>query len=35
VVELGAIGDRLVQIVSGVSTGDPLLPVQQLAEVGK
>jgi hypothetical protein len=35
VVELGAIGDRLVQIVSGVSAGDPLLPVQQLAEVGK
>ncbi len=28
-VELGAIGDRLVQIVSGVSLGDPLLPVQR------
>jgi HlyD family secretion protein len=29
VVELGAIGDRLVQVVSGVSIGDPLLPVQR------
>jgi len=28
-VELGAIGDRLVQVVSGVSVGDPLLPVQR------
>jgi HlyD family secretion protein len=28
-VELGAIGDRLVQVVSGVSMGDPLLPVQR------
>ena len=28
-VELGAIGDRLVQVVSGVSIGDPLLPVQR------
>jgi HlyD family secretion protein len=29
VVQLGAIGDRLVQVVSGVSIGDPLLPVQR------
>jgi multidrug efflux pump subunit AcrA (membrane-fusion protein) len=28
-VELGAIGDRFVQVVSGVSIGDPLLPVQR------
>jgi HlyD family secretion protein len=28
-VQLGAIGDRLVQVVSGVSIGDPLLPVQR------
>lgn len=35
VVELGAIGDRLAQIVSGVSAGDPLLPLQRLAEVNK
>jgi HlyD family secretion protein len=28
-VELGAIGDRLIQVVSGVSIGDPLLPVQR------
>jgi HlyD family secretion protein len=28
-VGLGAIGDRFVQIVSGVSVGDPLLPVQR------
>jgi HlyD family secretion protein len=28
-VELGAIGDRLVQVISGVSVGDPLLPVQR------
>jgi HlyD family secretion protein len=28
-VQLGAIGDRLVQVVSGVSVGDPLLPVQR------
>jgi multidrug efflux pump subunit AcrA (membrane-fusion protein) len=28
-VELGAIGDRSVQVVSGVSMGDPLLPVQR------
>jgi multidrug efflux pump subunit AcrA (membrane-fusion protein) len=31
-VTLGAIGDRLVQIVSGVSVGDPLLPVQRKVE---
>jgi multidrug efflux pump subunit AcrA (membrane-fusion protein) len=35
IVELGAIGDRLVQIVTGVSPGDPLLPVQRLGEVSK
>jgi HlyD family secretion protein len=29
VIQLGAIGDRLVQVVSGVSVGDPLLPVQR------
>jgi len=28
-VKLGEIGDRLVQVVSGVSVGDPLLPVQR------
>jgi len=28
-VQLGAIGDRFVQVVSGVSVGDPLLPVQR------
>jgi HlyD family secretion protein len=28
-VELGAIGNRFVQVVSGVSIGDPLLPVQR------
>jgi HlyD family secretion protein len=28
IVKLGAIGDRMVQIVSGVSVGDPLLPIQ-------
>jgi len=27
-VEIGAVGDREVQVVSGVTTGDPLLPVQ-------
>ncbi len=34
-VQLGAIGDRLVQAVSGVSTGDSLFPLQGLAEVTK
>ncbi len=34
-VEPGAVGDRLIQIVSGVSEGDRLLPVQQIAEVKK
>ncbi len=28
-VSVGEIGDRLVQIVSGVSVGDPLLPIQR------
>ncbi len=32
-VELGAIGDRLIQIVSGVSVGDALVPMQEIAEV--
>lgn len=32
-VELGAVGDRLVQIASGLSVGDPLLPLQRLPEV--
>ncbi len=31
-VALGAIGDRMVQVNSGVSVGDPLLPVQQMVE---
>jgi HlyD family secretion protein len=35
VVEIGVIGDRLVQIVSGVSVGDSLLPLQNLSEVSK
>jgi HlyD family secretion protein len=34
-VTIGAIGDRLVQVVSGLSVGDPLIPMQQLAEVSK
>jgi HlyD family secretion protein len=34
-VKLGAIGDRLVEVVSGVSVGDTLIPVQLLAEVSK
>jgi HlyD family secretion protein len=34
-VKLGAIGDRLVQVVSGVSVGDVLIPVQLLAEETK
>jgi HlyD family secretion protein len=34
-ITVGAIGDRLVQVVSGVSVGDPLIPMQQLAEVSK
>ncbi len=35
IVEVGAIGDRLIQIASGLSAGDSLLPVQSLAEVKK
>jgi len=35
IVEVGAIGDRLVQIASGLSAGDSLLPIQSLAEVKK
>jgi HlyD family secretion protein len=34
-VKLGAIGDRLAEVVSGVSVGDTLIPVQLLAEVSK
>jgi multidrug efflux pump subunit AcrA (membrane-fusion protein) len=34
-VQLGAVGDRLVQAISGVSVGDSLLPVQRLVEVSK
>jgi HlyD family secretion protein len=34
-VDLGAIGDRLVQAVSGISVGDPLLSPQHLTEVSK
>lgn len=34
-VQLGAIGDRLVQAISGVSAGDSLFPAQRLAEVSK
>jgi HlyD family secretion protein len=34
-VKVGAIGDRLVQIASGVSAGDPLLSLQYLGEVSK
>lgn len=34
-VEIGAIGDRLVQAISGVSVGDPLLSPERLAEVKK
>jgi hypothetical protein len=34
-VTVGAIGDRLVQALSGVSIGDPLLSMQHLAEVSK
>ena len=34
-VQPGKIGDRLVQIVSGVSVGDPLLPIQNAEEVSK
>ncbi len=32
-VQVGAVGDRLVQIASGLSVGDPLLPLQHLPEV--
>jgi multidrug efflux pump subunit AcrA (membrane-fusion protein) len=28
-VRIGAVGDRLIQILSGVSNGDPLLPIQR------
>jgi len=34
-VTIGAIGDHLVEAVSGVSVGDPLLSLQRLAEVKK
>ncbi len=34
-VALGAIGDRMVEVVSGISAGDPLLPAQRLTEVSK
>jgi HlyD family secretion protein len=34
-VSLGVLGDREVQVVSGVSIGDPLIPIQRLAEVSK
>jgi multidrug efflux pump subunit AcrA (membrane-fusion protein) len=34
-VELGSIGDNLVEVKSGVSVGDKLLPIQRLAEVSK
>lgn len=32
-VQLGKIGDQLAQLVSGVSVGDPLLPIQHTEEV--
>jgi HlyD family secretion protein len=32
-VEIGEIGDRLAHLVSGVSVGDPLLPIQHTEEV--
>ena len=35
VVELGAVGDRMAQIVSGVKQGEQLLPVQSVAEEGR
>ena len=35
IVSIGAVGDRMVQAISGVSIGDPLLPMQRLAEVTK
>jgi len=35
VVELGTFGDREVEVVSGVSIGDILLPLQEAAEVGR
>ena len=35
IVTIGVIGDRLVQAISGVSAGDPLLSLQRLAEVSK
>jgi HlyD family secretion protein len=34
-ISIGVIGDRLVEVVSGLSVGDPLIPIQQLAEVSK
>jgi HlyD family secretion protein len=34
-VKPGEIGDRMVEIASGVSSGDPLLPVQRSAEVAR
>lgn len=35
IVSIGAVGDRMVQAISGVSIGDPLLSMQRLAEVTK
>ena len=35
IVSIGAVGDRMVQAISGVTIGDPLIPMQRLAEVTK
>jgi len=35
IVSIGAVGDRMIEAVSGISIGDPLLPMQRLAEVTK
>jgi HlyD family secretion protein len=35
IVSIGAIGDRMIEAVTGVSVGDPLIPMQRLAEVTK
>lgn len=32
-IQIGEIGDRLAQVVSGVSVGDPLIPIQHTEEV--
>ncbi len=34
-VSIGAVGDRFIQIATGVSAGDKILPIQHLAEVSK